>query len=309
MRQAKQLRLAYLTSCRELLRDEQVGPCAAAPVSGYRASLLESLISAVSSPSLDALLSLVLVLFDDDPAEISDRTAALTLFGDAGAPPVSLPSPAVERVSSLAFRVSPSAPQERHSEAKAQIDQAILRALIRYSVDVLLCDSYMLVFGDSFLRGFPNLALNIHPGITAETDPGWCKGATPTRDALTRALHGWIIIDDKPHVPYPQGELGEVEYEGRRRQIVRLPGKLGRSGVSVHRIIKEVDAGPVLASAAYNFSENGITAETIRTWNYALKLPLTLTALRALHASAGGIIFDTLGRKVRLGPTPEMDKL
>ncbi len=179
MRQAKQLRLAYLTSCRELLRDEQVGPCAPAPVSGYRASLLESLISAVSSPPLDALLSLVLVLFDDDPAEISDRTAALTLFGDAGAPPVSLPSPAVERVSSLAFRVSPSAPQERHSEAKAQIDQAILRALIRHSVDVLLCDSYMLVFGDSFLRGFPNLALNIHPGITAETDPGWCKGATP----------------------------------------------------------------------------------------------------------------------------------
>ena len=85
-----------------------------------------------------------------------------------------------------------------------------LAALVAaYSPDLIVLAGWMLVLGHGFLDRFPNAVINLHPAM---------PGAFPGTRAIERA-----------HAAFHRGEIK-------------------RTGVMVHRVIAEVDAGPVVVT-------------------------------------------------------------
>lgn len=78
-----------------------------------------------------------------------------------------------------------------------------------YSPDLVVLAGWMLIVGDEFLSRFPDQVINLHPAM---------PGAFPGTNAIARA-----------HAAFHRGEIK-------------------RTGVMVHRVIAEVDAGPVIVS-------------------------------------------------------------
>lgn len=76
-----------------------------------------------------------------------------------------------------------------------------------YSPDLVVLAGWMLILGVDFLDRFPDRVLNLHPAM---------PGAFPGTNAIARA-----------HAAYGRGEIK-------------------RTGVMVHRVVAEVDAGPVI---------------------------------------------------------------
>lgn len=76
-----------------------------------------------------------------------------------------------------------------------------------YEPDLIVLAGWMLVLGDGFLDRFPNGVINLHPAM---------PGAFPGTRAIERA-----------HAAFHRGEIK-------------------RTGVMVHRVVAEVDAGPVV---------------------------------------------------------------
>jgi len=294
-RRTAMTRLAYLTSCRELAHVESAGHTVIDPVTGaslgYRMCLVEEICRALTRGDDSALgqVGLVGVFTDDDPAEVEHIWCGRPpwrsdLRVPAHAQRAECPIEALtHHLSSLSYRalVRAKAPAALRAEAKAAFEARLLRALREARADVLVCDSYMLILSENFLRSFPGLVLNIHPGITDPKDQGWLPGATPTRDAFTRARYGYVIVDDKHAVPHPAGRAIRVEYEGRLRDAIDV-GVIGRSGVTCHRVTAIVDGGPIVSEAIYNFDPARASEEQIRTWNYPLKLPVLTAALHVL---------------------------
>ena len=85
-----------------------------------------------------------------------------------------------------------------------------LAALVAaYSPDLIVLAGWMLVLGHGFLDRFPNGVINLHPAM---------PGAFPGTRAIERA-----------HAAFHRGEIK-------------------RTGVMVHRVIADVDAGPVVVT-------------------------------------------------------------
>ena len=85
-----------------------------------------------------------------------------------------------------------------------------LAALVAaYSPDLIVLAGWMLVLGHGFLNRFPNAVINLHPAM---------PGAFPGTRAIERA-----------HAAFHRGEIK-------------------RTGVMVHRVIADVDAGPVVVT-------------------------------------------------------------
>jgi len=76
-----------------------------------------------------------------------------------------------------------------------------------YEPDLIVLAGWMLILGKGFLDRFPNKVINLHPAM-----PGAFAG--------TRAI-------ERAHAAFQRGEIK-------------------RTGVMVHRVIPEVDAGPVV---------------------------------------------------------------
>jgi formyltetrahydrofolate-dependent phosphoribosylglycinamide formyltransferase len=76
-----------------------------------------------------------------------------------------------------------------------------------YSPDLVVLAGWMLILGADFLDSFPNSVLNLHPAM---------PGAFPGTNAIARA-----------YAAYGRGEIK-------------------RTGVMVHHVVAEVDAGPVV---------------------------------------------------------------
>lgn len=76
-----------------------------------------------------------------------------------------------------------------------------------YQPDLIVLAGWMLILGEGFLDRFPNRVINLHPAM---------PGAFPGTRAIERA-----------HEAFHQG-------------------KIKRTGVMVHHVIPEVDAGPVV---------------------------------------------------------------
>lgn len=86
-------------------------------------------------------------------------------------------------------------------------DNELAELVESYSPDLVVLAGWMLILGVDFLDRFPDRVLNLHPAM---------PGAFPGTNAIARA-----------HAAYGRGEIK-------------------RTGVMVHRVVAEVDAGPVI---------------------------------------------------------------
>lgn len=98
----------------------------------------------------------------------------------------------------------------RSGGSRAGYDAEVARRVAALAPDLVVLAGWMHVFGGDFLDHFPGRVLNLHPAL---------PGAFPGTDAIGRAL------------------------AAARR------GEIAHTGVMVHHVITEVDAGPVVASA------------------------------------------------------------
>jgi formyltetrahydrofolate-dependent phosphoribosylglycinamide formyltransferase len=78
-----------------------------------------------------------------------------------------------------------------------------------YSPDLVILAGWMLILEDEFLRRFPGRVINLHPAL---------PGAFPGTNAIARA-----------HAAFHRGEIKHT-------------------GVMVHGVVPEVDAGPLIVS-------------------------------------------------------------
>ena len=298
--------LAYVTSCRELARDERVGRDIVDPMTdlllGRREGLLESLARRLAEPTseLGALFRLGAIVCDDEHDECAAAWSGAPLWPEALAVPSGMGGalrPLAElrtRVGSGAVRRVRRLPGEsegawrgRRLEEKRAHERPLADALAACAVDLVLTDSYMVVFEGDMLDAFDGRMLNVHPGVTIPDHPARLVGATPTRDAFTRARHGWVIVDDKRAVEAPEGETIVVVWEGRERRAVRVP-PVAATGVTVHVVTREVDAGAPVACADWSFDPATATPESIRHRNYEIKREIVPRALLAYARSSEG---------------------
>ena len=315
----KRINFAYITSCRELALDEKVGRIVIDSINGknygYREGNLENLTRRLSDRSTEFAqrFNLTAIIVDDDDdqyamawkqAEIWPRDRLVPIRLEDGDLTVRVP------LENITIRI-PSQPwknirkleretietfRERKAEAKADYEMRILDYLRFIGIDLIVSDSYMTIFGPTLINAYRGRILNIHPAITLETHPAKLPGPTPTRDAFTRSVYGYIIVDDKKSVDIPEGHQIEVDYEGKRRTAVVVP-KSNVTGATVHVITEEVDKGPVVMNRSYTFDTNDITPEAIRNMNYVIKREILTIAMLNYLRRPEVIKLIAVGRK------------
>ena len=86
-------------------------------------------------------------------------------------------------------------------------DVELAGMIAAYQPDLIVLAGWMLILGEGFLDRFPDRVINLHPAM---------PGAFPGTDAIRRA-----------HEAFSRGEIK-------------------RTGVMIHRVVPEVDAGPVV---------------------------------------------------------------
>lgn len=94
--------------------------------------------------------------------------------------------------------------------SREDFDRQLADLVERARPDRVVLAGWMLLVGPTFLDRFEGRVLNLHPAL---------PGAFPGTEAIARAWHAF----------------------GR--------GEVGHTGVMVHRVVPEMDAGPVVASA------------------------------------------------------------
>jgi formyltetrahydrofolate-dependent phosphoribosylglycinamide formyltransferase len=104
----------------------------------------------------------------------------------------------------------PWAPYKDAGRPREEYDAGLAAQLAAYTPDLVVLAGWMHILSPAFLDHFPGRVLNLHPAL-----PGQFAGT----HAIERA------------------------YEAFQR------GKIDRTGVMVHWVVPEVDAGPVIASA------------------------------------------------------------
>jgi formyltetrahydrofolate-dependent phosphoribosylglycinamide formyltransferase len=98
---------------------------------------------------------------------------------------------------------------EFSDSGRSAFDRAVADVVDRYEPDLIVLAGWMLVLGEEFLGRFPGKVINLHPAL---------PGAFPGTDAIARA-----------HAAFGRGEIEHT-------------------GVMVHGVVAEVDAGPVIVS-------------------------------------------------------------
>ena len=93
------------------------------------------------------------------------------------------------------------------TEPRDVFDVRLAKAVAGYQPDLVVLAGWMLVLGPRFLDRFPGRVINLHPAM---------PGAFPGTRAIARA-----------HAAFQRGEIK-------------------RTGVMVHQVVVEVDAGPVV---------------------------------------------------------------
>jgi formyltetrahydrofolate-dependent phosphoribosylglycinamide formyltransferase len=97
----------------------------------------------------------------------------------------------------------------------------------RYKPDLIVLAGWMHILGAEFLEDFPNKVINLHPAL---------PGEFPGKNAIERAFEAW--------------QRGEIR----------------RSGVMVHYVIPEVDAGKAIEQAEVPFQAH----DTLETFTQRL---------------------------------------
>jgi phosphoribosylglycinamide formyltransferase-1 len=94
--------------------------------------------------------------------------------------------------------------------SRREYDEMLADLVAGFEPDLVVLAGWMLILGTGFLSRFPDRVINLHPAL---------PGTFPGTHAIERA--------------YAAFRAGEIE----------------DTGVMVHRVVPEVDAGPVLVSA------------------------------------------------------------
>lgn len=297
------INFAYITSCRETGIGEGIGRVVIDTLNGnnygYREGNLENLARRLidGNNKFAERFNLIAVVIDDNDEQYQRAWSQAELWPREISVPIKdgqrkiIANPTLDE---MTIRI-PSQPWknlrrlegenrevflERKAQAKGIYETRILDNLALINVDLIVSDSYMTIFGSTLLNAYGRRILNIHPGITQTSHPAKLPGPTPTRDAYTRAVYGYIIVDDKKSVDVPEGPPIQVEYEEQIRKAVTVP-RINVTGVTVHVVTKEVDKGPLVMHQEYTFDINGITPEAIRNMNYSIKREILPQAMLA----------------------------
>ena len=296
------INIAYLTSLREIGFDESVGREVVDPDSGERYGYRESVVEAITREAqrmpfpFPQFCNLTAIVVDDNEEDFCELMKKSPVWPNLRIPVVNQERFMHPREDSDDFYTEanlddllvciPSEPwrrikdKARKRQAKAEFEKTIAEVLVERKVDIVVSDSYRNIIGPVLLAAYGRRILNIHPAITKAGDPARLPGATPTRDAYTRAVFGYIIIDDKKGVDLPQGEVVQVRYEGKARTAVKVP-KSNMHGITVHVVNAKLDDGPVVYEECYEFNPKGITVERIRQINYTIKRRIVPAAVLA----------------------------
>jgi formyltetrahydrofolate-dependent phosphoribosylglycinamide formyltransferase len=105
---------------------------------------------------------------------------------------------------------------------RVAFDVELAGLVAAFEPDLIVLAGWMLILGESFLDRFPNGVINLHPAM---------PGAFPGTRAIERA-----------HAAFHRGEIK-------------------RTGVMVHRVVAEVDAGPVVVTEPVPIFEGETVAD------------------------------------------------
>jgi phosphoribosylglycinamide formyltransferase-1 len=105
--------------------------------------------------------------------------------------------------------VVPFAPHRAFPEPRKSYDTQLATTLSAFEPDIVVLAGFMRVLTDSFLGSFPDKVINLHPALPS---------AFPGLNAIERAWHA------------------------------HCAGQLDMTGIMVHAVIPEIDAGPVLGT-------------------------------------------------------------
>jgi len=283
------IKLSYFTSFRELILDEGVSTIVVDEESGeelgYRMGNLEHLARTIAQGNNQFAETFELaMIFSDDSDEQFQASKSITqtwpldigLYLNGKENDIITLEDLAVRIPSQPWRQIKN-PREK-AKAKQAYEQQILSHLHANDVDLVIVDSYLTLFDNVLLKGYQGRILNIHPAITDLSNPYRLPGVTPTRDAYTRARYGFVIVDDKKKPEtWPEGEVAEVQFQGRTRKAVNTP-KYAITGVTVHVIDELVDHGSVVMQLEHHFTPD-TTYEGIRAGNYDLKRQILPEAL------------------------------
>lgn len=105
--------------------------------------------------------------------------------------------------------VVPFTPHRASLRPREAYDTHLAATLRTFKPDIVVLAGFMRVLTDSFLGSFPDKVINLHPAL---------PGAFPGLNAIERAWHA------------------------------HCAGQLDMTGIMVHAVIPEIDAGPVLGT-------------------------------------------------------------
>lgn len=138
----------------------------------------------------------------------------------------------------------PLTPYKQAGKQRSDYDYDLARLVATFEPDLLVLAGWMLILSPVFLNHFPQRVINLHPAL---------PGQFPGTDAITRA--------------YAAFQRGEIDH----------------TGVMVHWVIPEVDAGAVIVSATIEISDQDSLedlAERIHDTEHRLIVEATARALQ-----------------------------
>lgn len=134
----------------------------------------------------------------------------------------------------------PSTPYKKAGRPRADYDAALARLVAVFQPDLVVLAGWMLILGPAFLNRFAQRVINLHPAL---------PGQFPGPDAIARA--------------YTAFQRGEIDH----------------TGVMVHWVIPEVDAGESILSAPVAI-EAGDSLQDLETRIHAAEHRLLVEATR-----------------------------
>jgi len=138
----------------------------------------------------------------------------------------------------------PLAPFKKRGASRADYDAALARAVADFQPDLIVLAGWMHILSPAFLAGVSCPVLNLHPAL---------PGAFPGTRAIERALDA------------------------------AREGDLDHTGVMVHHVVPEVDAGPVVATRVVPIAPDD-TLEALSTRMHAAEHTLLVDAIsKTLH--------------------------
>ncbi|MBO85572.1 MAG: phosphoribosylglycinamide formyltransferase [Deltaproteobacteria bacterium] len=143
----------------------------------------------------------------------------------------------------------PLGPFKKRGASRAEYDAALAEAIARFQADAVVLAGWMHILSPTFLEAVPCPVLNLHPAL---------PGAFPGTHAIERALAA--------------AQAGEIDH----------------TGVMVHHVVPEVDAGPVVATQVVPIQPND-----------------TLEALAArMHATEHNLLVHAVGKTLSTLASP-----